>query len=770
MNQIQSAVIYGSGVTKLSYKPEIFRIRSVSEFEELTQSLGVSQFNVHDAIEGQLDELLKCRYPKISFTKSSFEEAREKHLNGVPVVTYGVWVYYPWSGSLVHLLDEAEFSEVRTNRNMLKITPEEREVLAQKKIGLIGLSVGQSVAMALAMERGFGELRIADFDILELSNLNRIRSSVHQLGLPKATIVAREVAEIDPFLTVKPYFEGITDENIHDFFTDGGNIDLLIEECDGLDIKIKARQIARSLGVPVLMDTSDRGMIDVERFDLEPDRPVLHGLIEHLDQDTSKLKGLTNEEKVPYVLPMTGANKLSARLRASMLEINQSVKTWPQLASGVLLGGAITADLCRKILLGGTSESGRFYIDMNELIPVKLPVKERLEYRGPAALELNELNDWVEAQSITYTNENPVALSDNQVKQLVTAGILAPSGGNAQPWKFVWHSNALHVFHDASTSFSLLDFNDYGSLLSIGGVVANIELEAAVLGWDTHTQWTDKQFDFPLVCILTFSDATNAPKPLTLELAKEIPLRQTNRLLESPESLPAEVLESLQSMAGMTNGAELHFLTEREDLETLKDVVGGAERLRLIHPQGHQNFIDEVRWTIEENETTKDGIDLATLELTSSDLAGLQLASDWNVVQWLYDQKKGEGFEKFVRKSVDHAAAVGLLTMPTSDRRSFYHGGKAVQHIWLKCSALGLGFQPISPCTFLFARLQQSSGDELPSWMKEELTTLYYTLSTRYPAIQQSADIFLFRIFKQSKKPVGSLRRDLDRFLWTSGN
>jgi hypothetical protein len=27
------------------------------------------------------------------------------------------------------------------------------------------------------------------------------------------------------------------------------------------------------------METSDRGVLDVERFDLEPDRPIFHGLL-----------------------------------------------------------------------------------------------------------------------------------------------------------------------------------------------------------------------------------------------------------------------------------------------------------------------------------------------------------------------------------------------------------------------------------------------------------------------------------------------------------
>ena len=52
----------------------------------------------------------------------------------------------------------------------------------------------------------------------------------------------------------------------------------IMEVCDGLDMKIISRFKAREFGVPVVMDTNDRGMLDIERFDLEPQRPILHGL------------------------------------------------------------------------------------------------------------------------------------------------------------------------------------------------------------------------------------------------------------------------------------------------------------------------------------------------------------------------------------------------------------------------------------------------------------------------------------------------------------
>jgi len=352
---------------KLSHRPEFFRPGRPGEAQALQALLEQNpSIRVFDALAVQLEELVKVLHPTQRFTAGQLAEGVSGHLKGVPAEEYGVWVYYPWADRVVHILDEKEFIELRTSRNLYKITRDEREVLARQKIGVIGLSVGQSIAVTMAMERTFGEIRLADFDALELTNMNRIRTGLHNLEVPKVVIAAREIAEMDPFLTVVCYPEGITEANIDDFLLKGGKLNVLVDECDSLDIKIMCRHRARAQRIPVVMDTSDRGMVDIERFDLEPDRPILHGLISHLDE--SNVRNLSDLEKVPYLKPFVGYETISAGLRASEPELGKTIRTWPQLASSVILGGAVGTDVCRRIALGKLHVSGRFYVDLEEII------------------------------------------------------------------------------------------------------------------------------------------------------------------------------------------------------------------------------------------------------------------------------------------------------------------------------------------------------------------------------------------------------------------
>ena len=350
----------------LTYRPNFFKLSDPLQKEKFQTLLNCEGLLVYDKIIDQVKELIKTRHPEKKLTIDEISLLAEKEFKGQTHDEFGVWVFYPWTNKLIHILDQPQFIELRTNRNLYKITIEERNRLSTKIVGVVGLSVGQSVALTMATERTFGEIRIADHDNLDLSNLNRIRSGLHNIGLSKVIITAREISEIDPFLKVTCFHEGIHSNNIDSFFLEGGKLDVLIEECDSVDIKILAREKAKKYGIPVIMEASDRGTVDIERFDLEKDRPIFHGNV--INVSSEYLRGLSNEEKIPYILPIAGIDTLSPRMKASMMEVGKTIYTWPQLASAVVLGGAIAADIYRRIVLNQLQISGRFFIDLEELI------------------------------------------------------------------------------------------------------------------------------------------------------------------------------------------------------------------------------------------------------------------------------------------------------------------------------------------------------------------------------------------------------------------
>jgi len=724
--------------------------------EKLDDLKNRKEVTVLDTIEGQVKELVKCRNPKTNFKENpeKYQHFIEDYLAGRSYNQLGNWVYYPWRNTLVHLLNKEEYFELRTNRNKYKITDKEQEELAQKKVGVIGLSVGQTVAITMAMECLFGELRLADFDEIEVSNLNRIRSGVLNIGLNKAVNVAREIAEIDPYLKLKVYEKGITHDNIDAFFTEGGNLDALVEECDGLDIKIVARQKAKDLGIPVVMETNDRAMLDIERFDTEPNRPILHGLVKDLDVEVLKtLK--TNEDKVPYMLDMIGIEDTSILLRASMLEIEQSLTTWPQLASSVTFGGGIVCDAVRRILLGEDVQSGRFYHDIEQGIVKSERAPSEYVYDQIKPLTIGSMREIASR----FPSDQPAALKETEISHLVALAHLAPSGGNMQPWKWFFSNGSLFLFLDHSLANSFLDYNHLGTMVGFGAALENLRIGARALGFTVNYRYVYESED-PLVAIVTFTETNKETDALEVAIAT----RGTNRMNGDLVPIAEENFDHIKQAAEEIEGAQLHWITDKK--EELGNVLAAIERIRLMTDRGHKDFIEEIRWTVEEAEETKDGIDLRTIDLTETEKAGLWVSRDHLVVKKLRDLNLGTGFETMMKKSVRNTERIGFITMPKGTRQDYLEGGRALERAWLMATKLDLGFHPISPSTFIFSRFTNEPNDEQLAPFRNELNELRQRFTDLLELYNDEGEIFIFRLFKGKDIQTRSLRRELSNHLF----
>jgi hypothetical protein len=256
--------------TAAEWQPQLFDPKSDEHRHQIDGLMTRGSWvQVYDTIEQQTCEVVKARTPSRTFTKAELDQEARNIWQAYSPSEYGLWVYFPWLRSLVHTLPESEYHFLRSNRNCYKITPEEQKQLRSFTIGIVGLSVGKAAAQTLALEGIGGRFRLADCDTLSLSNLNRLQGGIHDIGLNKTILAARQLFEINPFLKIELFQEGITESNMHTFFVSDCSLDLLIEECDDLFMKVRLREVARERRVPVLMETSDRGLLDIERFDME---------------------------------------------------------------------------------------------------------------------------------------------------------------------------------------------------------------------------------------------------------------------------------------------------------------------------------------------------------------------------------------------------------------------------------------------------------------------------------------------------------------------
>jgi len=101
-------------------------------------------------------------------------------------------------------------------------------------VGIAGCGgLGSNVAVSLARV-GVGELLLADFDVVEPSNLNRQQYFVDQIGMPKVDALMANLARINPAVKVVASCVRIVPENMKDLF---GRADVLVEALDRADQK-----------------------------------------------------------------------------------------------------------------------------------------------------------------------------------------------------------------------------------------------------------------------------------------------------------------------------------------------------------------------------------------------------------------------------------------------------------------------------------------------------------------------------------------------------
>ncbi|WP_406266264.1 Rv1355c family protein [Nocardia sp. NBC_00881] len=583
------------------------------------------------------------------------------------------WIYYPWRAAVIGLPGPQTFRMIRLDRNRNKLTRPEQERLANLAIGVVGQSAGHAIAHLLALEGVCGSLRLADLDDIELSNLNRVPGTLFDIGVNKAVVTARRIAELDPYLPVEIFGAGV-DENSVDEFVDG--LSIIVEECDSLDMKLVIREAAARHGIPLLMETSDRGLLDVERFDIEPQRPAFHGLLG--DIHAADLRGLTAREKAPFVVKLLGAAGLSPRLGASLVEVGETVTSWPQLAGDVTLGAASVAAAVRRIGLGMPLNSGRIRVDLERHL-------DELADPSPAGEQV-----WKEAVADSV---------DGPIDSVLACAQRAPSGGNMQPWLLRAESGDIRI-ELAPEYTSAMDIGYRGSAVALGAAVYNARVAAAAHGiLGPHEFIEGAPGSGELVANLRLGGDRNPA------LAADYPAvlrRATNRRVGTGARLADGVLDSLVT-AAESAGAHLRAVVDRPGIEQAARLLGDSDRIRYLTPRLYEEMLAEVRWPDDDPET---GIDARSLELTDDEWAAFEIITRADVMAQLRSWSGGAALGKYTRDRVLSSSAIVAVTFDGANPRltEYAEAGAAAASVWVHAERLGLCVQPISP-VYLYARL-----------------------------------------------------------------
>ena len=149
----------------------------------------------------------------------------------------------------------------RFERQSMLLGEEATATLSQKKVALFGVGgVGSYAAEALA-RCGVGRIELIDSDIVSESNINRqLCALTSTVGLPKVSVVAARLRDINPDIQVSERMEFFLPENADTF--DFSSYDYVIDAIDTVSAKIELALRCKKMNIPLISSMGTGNKLD----------------------------------------------------------------------------------------------------------------------------------------------------------------------------------------------------------------------------------------------------------------------------------------------------------------------------------------------------------------------------------------------------------------------------------------------------------------------------------------------------------------------------
>ena len=117
---------------------------------------------------------------------------------------------------MYHTLTKEEIYTALDERH----SPETQKLLSAGNVAVAGLGgLGSNVAYALA-RIGVGHLHLIDFDVVDITNLNRQQYFMEHIGMYKTDALKSLLLKINPYLDIRTDCVKVTDDNLQELFAD----------------------------------------------------------------------------------------------------------------------------------------------------------------------------------------------------------------------------------------------------------------------------------------------------------------------------------------------------------------------------------------------------------------------------------------------------------------------------------------------------------------------------------------------------------------------
>jgi nitroreductase len=354
---------------------------------------------------------------------------------------------------------------------------------------------------------------------------------------------------------------------------------------------------------------------------------------------------------------------------------------------------------------------------------------------------------------------------DARYRQLVEAASWAPSGENAQPWRFIASGSGTGTVLDikvaADRDRSPYNWNNRASYVAVGAAIENILLVAPTLGLNARVELLPDDADALHAARITFGECAARAEPLA-EYVRE---RTTNRKPFKKEPLKDAERASLNA-AAQAEGADLRLIETREGIGKLAAAAATQERILFANRSLHHFFFSHINWNDAEDIRNKAGFFIDTLELVPPARLIMKLLRSWRrarICTRLFRINaliSGENAKLYAS-----CAAVGALFSKDDTPREALRAGMTIQRVWLEATRHGLYIQPLAGITFLVLA-SRGDGALFSDPERQLLTTASAAMDTAFSPAGKTC-YFMFRIGHADLPSAHARRFSVDEILTT---
>lgn len=666
-----------------------------------------------------------------------------------------------------NIFTEEAYLKEAFSRNIGLLTEQEQEKLAKAKIAIPGMGGVGGIHFMTMVRTGVGRFNISDFDIYEPANVNRqFGARVSDFGRAKMEVMKEQALSVNPFIEITEFPEGISEKNI-DAFLEG--VDVVLDSLDffAFDIRRLLFTRAREKGVHVI--TAGPLGFSSAMLIFAPDKGM------GFDEYFNIVKGMKPEEQ--YLAFAIGLAPRATQFKyMDTSKVSLKSRKGPSLNIACQLCSAMAGtEAIRIILKRGGIKPVPYYFQFDPYVQKYCRGKLLMGNKNP----LQRLKALV-VKHMLKKNENTTVLkrvepdipeikrdesgnlifSSDIMEYIIEAGIQAPSGDNAQPWKFSYCDNRITLYLDRDADNSFFNIKQIASVISCGAVVENMRIAGTGFGLKSGIEYASRTEDDDKIATIIFSEDENAATdPLTAYLWK----RETNRKPYKKESVLSSVLDKVRASIKDITGTEIHFITERSKLERLAQIVSKADRIRTEKRELHEHLFSMIRFSLEEAIEKRNGFYIKNLEAGVAGELFLKTTKSWSAM----NVANRLGFGKIVAlaayKGIINSSGVALVVVNGTTRDDFINGGRALERIWLTFTQAGYQVQPMTAITLFFLR-KLLEGDMSFSYnhtqMLDNIWAEYKKLFSEGD-LESKGLIMLFRFGKAKDIKYGTIRKKL---------